>query len=93
MSPSLTRVACIGECMTELLELGDVRRSRTHGGDTPALMWWSRREPVSDVVDTSPVTALRLPTWQLASSAPDMSLLARLYAIQVRLSRQRPCQR
>jgi 2-dehydro-3-deoxygluconokinase len=34
MSPSLTRVACIGECMIELSELGDGRLSRTHGGDT-----------------------------------------------------------
>ena len=34
MSPSLTRVACIGECMIELSELGDGWLSRTHGGDT-----------------------------------------------------------
>src|SRR5262245_40066423 len=34
MTPSLPRVACIGECMTELSELGDGRLSRTHGGDT-----------------------------------------------------------
>ena len=43
MSPSLTRVACIGECMIELSELGDGRLSRTHGGDTPGI----------DVVDTT----------------------------------------
>jgi 2-dehydro-3-deoxygluconokinase len=29
-----TRVACIGECMIELSELGDGRLLRTHGGDT-----------------------------------------------------------
>ena len=34
MGPLLTRVACIGECMIELSELGDGRLSRTHGGDT-----------------------------------------------------------
>ena len=42
MNQLLTRVACIGECMIELSELGDGRLSRTHGGDTPALMWSSR---------------------------------------------------
>ena len=34
MGQLLTRVACIGECMIELSELGDGRLSRTHGGDT-----------------------------------------------------------
>ena len=54
MSPSLTRVACIGECMIELSELGDGRLSRTHGGDTPGIDVVVEAEPVSDVVDTLP---------------------------------------
>ena len=53
MSPSLTRVACIGECMIELSELGDGRLSRTHGGDTPGIDVVVEAEPVSDVVDTT----------------------------------------
>ena len=53
MSPSLTRVACIGECMIELSELGDGWLSRTHGGDTPGIDVAVEAEPVSDVVDTA----------------------------------------
>ena len=60
MSPSLTRVACIGECMIELSELGDSRLSRTHGDDTPGI----------DVVDpTAAYLAARLDGAEPAAAA------------------------